>query len=439
MLWEENENRKELSYRSRVYVLLLFAWIGTEQCYCWYTFGSLPDKFASYFHLSKDQGDSFATLTLNLGPIVFLPIVPFSSYALGKKGGFLPGVKIAAFGMLICNVLRCIPLFVSPRKHYLFLIYIAQGVNAAVGAIYQCSASLLSALYFPEHQRNTATAVAYTGGNLGMILGYAFGAIFSSGSPEKVVPQLLLMELFISVIPVICVMCYLPKPPHRPSVTSIQSERTFWDELKETAKNGAPFLFLAGGLESGSNASWGGLFPQIFGQRYSNPDAFSNFCGILNCGASFVGMLISGVISDRYFASNLKTLIVLLFFFGTILNAIFTSMFPMPYYSDPLLPAPKSVVSITVFFAGFFQGMLDPLFLELAAQICFPASEGTSAGILTFCYNSAALAVLSIPSSLVVWINSIYTVTFAVCVLLTYSIQEKYLRRDFEKSLTAIS
>ena len=87
MLWEENENRKELSYPSRVYVLLLFAWIGTMQCYCWYTFGSLPDKFASYFHLSKDQGDSFATLTLNLGPIAFLPIVPFSSYALGKKGG----------------------------------------------------------------------------------------------------------------------------------------------------------------------------------------------------------------------------------------------------------------------------------------------------------------------------------------------------------------
>ena len=63
--------------RERYYVLLLFAFLGTQQCHAWYTFGGFPSQFGDYFGLTSHEADTFADLSMSYGGIVFcIVIVP---------------------------------------------------------------------------------------------------------------------------------------------------------------------------------------------------------------------------------------------------------------------------------------------------------------------------------------------------------------------------
>ena len=101
--------------------------------------------------------------------------------------GFNLSIKLSAFFTFLCCFLRCIPCFIprDSRHKFLWLIYLAQAFNALVGALYQGAASLLSALWFPLDQRTFSTAIAFSGGNLGMIVGYIFGFTFSTSNTNQ--------------------------------------------------------------------------------------------------------------------------------------------------------------------------------------------------------------------------------------------------------------
>jgi len=428
------------------YMLALFASLGTQQCYAWYTFGSMPSQTAKYFGMSHDEGDRFADLTMNYGAIVYCIVIFPCMFSLTKPNGLRRAMQLSAWLSMACCLLRWLPCVLastaSGRHDLIWMLHVAQILNAACGATYMSAASRLSAVWFQSNQRTRATAVAYCGGNAGMIMGYAYGALFSGGGSDDM-PRLLLYQMITAAVPFALVLWHCPDAPSHSTLPQPiealpmvdESTKPFHVEVWGLLCTGSLLLLvLAGGLEAGSNSAWGGLLPQIFETRYrpSHADQLANTCGILNCAGSLGGALSGGVIGDTFFKRRIKQLMLIVFIVGTGLNCLITVMFATPFGSA-IVEADVGVLLTVLFMAGFFQGMLDPLLLELAAEITHPSQEGLSAGLLTAMYNVASLIVLSIaPVLSAKWMNLIYSAIFAVCTLLVLGIDQQYRRSDWE-------
>lgn len=107
----------------RYHVLFLFAWLGTQQCYCWYTFASLPDALGD-IGVNADEAKSFADMTFNWGPIGFLCAIGPAGWSLRANGLRCQNIicTVLTGG---CCVLRCLPLLVAKqdRASLLWLVH----------------------------------------------------------------------------------------------------------------------------------------------------------------------------------------------------------------------------------------------------------------------------------------------------------------------------
>ena len=74
------------------------------------------------------------------------------------------------------------------------LIHAAQMLNAAAGPLVMSGPTTVSSLYFPPHQRGLATAVAYCGGSVAMLLAFMLGPLVLHDHSSHV-PSLLLIEV----------------------------------------------------------------------------------------------------------------------------------------------------------------------------------------------------------------------------------------------------
>ena len=85
------------------------------------------------------------------------------------------------------------------RPWELACLHSAQIVNAAVGPPVMASPSLLSAQWFPDDERNRATAVAILANNFGAAIGFVLPGLLNVRSPQAV-PLLLYVEAALAVV-----------------------------------------------------------------------------------------------------------------------------------------------------------------------------------------------------------------------------------------------
>ena len=441
-------------------VLLLFTWLGTQQCYCWYTFGSLVDSLDYFGFDTEASRERFADLALDWGALGFVLSLPLAVWVL-RRYGLRWNMRACAMLTFACCLLRIVPcVFVaspSARASWVWLLHASCALNAIAGSFYACAVTTLSAEWFLPGQRTTATAVGYMGGNLGMCIGYALGAFFSRPSGGLFgcaqMPSLLFTELGLALPALLLVW---PLPASAPALgdgapaalaAALDAPRSeasppvtparFASEVRAAiCQPSLVFLVLASGGYAGANAAWGGLLPQIFASRRSWDTAeaqrVANDCGFLNVGGSVFGMVLAGLLADKCFRRRLKEMVIFCFVASAFITALVTVQFATPWQpSSALWAAPEGVVGTTLFAAGVLSGMLDPLCLELAAEVGFPTSEATSSGLLTLVYNAAALAVLSLqPILRAVWVNTGYTAVFVLCTLLMLGVRSRYGRSD---------
>ena len=201
----------------RTYVLAVYFWLSTVQCLCWFTFAtdSTPGVKAYYGWNSDTQID----LLLTWGPICGLLVQPWATAMLAHPHGLVRSMRLAAALTLACCALRLIP-SLDPRNTSLHpLLHVAQALNAAGGPLLMGTCSLMGALWFPPELRATATAIAYSGGNAGQLLGFAFGPIILDNDSANV-ERLLLIELALAAVPAVLVSVYLPSRPEQPVSTA---------------------------------------------------------------------------------------------------------------------------------------------------------------------------------------------------------------------------
>jgi hypothetical protein len=97
---------------------------------CILSISSAPEPINTYFGTS----DATLDLLLNWGPIVFIPVVPFASWLLGKPRGLSIAMRIGAVLCVLACGVRAIPCLLGesvrtdPRSWG--LLHVGQILNA---------------------------------------------------------------------------------------------------------------------------------------------------------------------------------------------------------------------------------------------------------------------------------------------------------------------
>merc|ERR1712032_946321 len=110
-------------------------------------------------------------------------------------------------------------------------------------------------------------------------------------------------------------------------------------------------------------------------------------------------------------------LIFIMFSFAIAILCILLFVLPSPFDENSLFLIDDEctqknkilVIGILVAIMGFFEGALVPLFFELAADISYPVSEGTSGTLIVFTNASICLILIGVGS----WMSTRWETFFA--------------------------
>eukprot|EP00051_Salpingoeca_urceolata_P010437 m.127720 g.127720 ORF g.127720 m.127720 type:complete len:475 (-) comp16714_c0_seq3:157-1581(-) len=415
---------------SKWYMLGLLWYLTTIQCMLWFTFGTDPDPVKTYYDIKSSVID----LLLNWGPIVFCPIVPAASWLLARPGGIRVCLIASSVMCVATCVIRLVPCWLSEetRKswHGLAFLHTGQIIAAAVGPLVMAAPSRLSAVWFPPNRRAVATAVAYLGGSLGAAISFLVAPQIINGNPDRVY-QYLLFTLALAVVSLVFVLVHCPDRP-RDHLYNEEDEngykpRTLRDNLSLLCRPVVLLAVLIGGAEAGILSAWGGVFSQIAGPPHFSTK-FTGVLGFINGIAAITGMFLGGIIADVLFLGRRKIMVMACFAVFVASFAWVTLQFPSPFADHAIAPSTKPSIIAALCIAGFFQGMVEPLFYELSAEASYPLSASFTAGVITFVYNAVTLvaffACAANQDVATQWMNSITTVSVALCALLMFFIRE---------------
>ena len=233
-------------YRARWYVLFAFSLVSLLQSMIWLTYSPVAETTKRYYGLCKTDaecksengpGQSTVDLFLNWGPIMYLLTVFPTMWLATRKNALRRIVLLSVFLETAAVALRALPTLIftpdqgNPPPWYMIpCVHLGQICNAAVGPLVMATCTLLSASWFPAHERGTATSIAVVANNIGSFTGF-FGAFVVNDSVHNL-PRLLWIHFGIVMVALVLVLAYFPaKPPTPPSSSSV-ARRNSWNRTK---------------------------------------------------------------------------------------------------------------------------------------------------------------------------------------------------------------
>jgi MFS family permease len=418
-------------------VLFVFSFASFVQCLVWFTFSSVPKVVKEYY---PGVDDDTIDLLLNWGTIVFIPVLPYVAWLQTKPYGLLIAFWQGNVLMFLATVVRTIPCWAPAHLRGNFYmqwtLHIGQILNAAAGPIVFAVCSKLSAVWFPDDQRATATGIAYTANALGTTVGFLLGPGVASSADQ--LPTLLYVHIGIATLPIIGgLIYYRERPEYPPSAVALahregRYESSFFRGVKGALVNVSFLLaIIAGGVQAGVSSGWQGVLPQAL--EYLNySESQAGWLGFGNSIAGIVGGVMVGPITDMFFQRRRKMLLLLMFGLAIAAFAWFTLSLPTPFFGA-LIPSNFWVLMTSLAIAGLFQGGVGPALFELSAELLYPIPEATSGGLLSLIFNAATLVFLFVsPMIETTWINTILTSTLILCFLLVVLMAERYKRLEAE-------
>eukprot|EP00944_MAST-04C_sp_MAST-4C-sp1_P003600 g3600.t1 len=448
-------------YRARWYVLFAFSLVSLLQSMIWLTYSPVAETTKRYYGLCKTDaecksengpGQSTVDLFLNWGPIMYLLTVFPTMWLATRKNALRRIVLLSVFLETAAVALRALPTLVftpdqgNPPPWYMIpCVHLGQICNAAVGPLVMATCTLLSASWFPAHERGTATSIAVVANNIGSFTGF-FGAFVVNDSVHNL-PKLLWIHFGIVMVALVLVLAYFPaKPPTPPSSSSVAREKQleqnenasylFLDDTRKALRmSGFMWLALVGGVVNGVYNVWSGSLDTIL----PNNVVTTKQCALLGAGSTAaycIGGILVGPVIDRveFFKRRYKAAMLMLLVVSTLLFAWFTLSLPFLTVKRSIFPTSFASLAISIIASGFFLGCSNPLFYEFGVELTFPLTEATSGGIITIFNNFGALVLLAVKSDInTAYINVLMAGTVLGTVLIIlFFVKEKYLRKDHE-------
>jgi hypothetical protein len=162
-----------------------------------------------------------------------------------------------------------------------------------VAPLVVASPSYVSLVWFPESERNLATAVANVASAVGRAIGFFLGPGIVQHDDPAHLPTLLYIEIGAALLPMVCVALYYPDHPQIPPSASAAAARTpavvakqqaltlvdsvveILREFKAACSHGMfVLLAVAGGLEMGVYGAWSGVLTVVMAQHFGTSKVF---------------------------------------------------------------------------------------------------------------------------------------------------------------------
>ena len=165
----------------RWYILGAFSLTSFNNSYIWITFSPVIDIPCDYLETTTRQID----LILNWSPIIYCFASVIVIWLSSEQTPLRKMVLTAAALFFSSSLVRCLPVWLqlTPATS-VYLMHAGAILNAIGGPLVMSPPALLSATWFPEHERTTATAMACVSNMMGVVAGFFNPYIVSRWCPH---------------------------------------------------------------------------------------------------------------------------------------------------------------------------------------------------------------------------------------------------------------
>jgi MFS family permease len=342
-------------YGSRWKVLLLFMFVNITMQVLWITFASITIEAAGFYGVAE-----LDILLLSLVFMVaYIPVTFLASWIIDKYD-FRIGAGIGAVLAGIFGFLR----FFAGNDYTLVLIF---QIGIAIGQPFVLnSISRLSANWFPESERTTATGLSMISQFIGIMLGVLITPFIFDAFD---IPITILIYGILALISGACFVIFTKnKPPTPPSIEISKEKVLMGQGLKQIFLNRYfIILFVTFFFGLGIFNFITSYIELIVAPRGFDPTEAGILGGLMLIGG-IVGCVIMSALSDKY--KKRKILLIISILIATISLSIIT------FSADPIL------LYLFSFLLGYGILSAGPVALEYAVDLTEPVPEATSNGLL---------------------------------------------------------
>ncbi|KAL5009485.1 hypothetical protein ScPMuIL_011790 [Solemya velum] len=459
----EDHNLDTAVYHRRWYVLAIYSLLALTNTVLWNTWGPIARASEAVFGWSDSQVEMMA----NWGAIMYVVSSAFMSWLTFSKG-----LRCACIVGSILNAasagLRCIS---DDPTTATWLINTAQILNGLAGPVWCAVPPVLSAAWFPAHQRTTATAIAAVSGYIGIAVGFIIGPLMvpddeltysnltNSSTPDipltnfhvtrfqshaaisndtgfisetrKNIMRLMYVEAAWSVFLLVLMLAYFPaKPPIPPSVSACIGRLNFKSGIKILVRNSQFWLIgMTYFIPQGVNQCWASVLGVIL-KSHGISQSEAGWLGFYGVIAGTIASLTLARFSD-IFSKHMKWFLLT----SMVLASVFYLWFTLILNGW----APYNTASIysSVILGGLFLMCGPPLFFEMTSEITFPVPEAVSVFFLTLLFNLSGAIFLSIqlnPNIGTGWQNWANVGCIVACIPLLIAFKESYKRLAIDEA-----
>ncbi|XP_034231839.1 uncharacterized MFS-type transporter C09D4.1-like [Thrips palmi] len=363
-------------------MLAVFSVVSLSNGFQWIQFAIISDSVAAYYNVSE-QAVAWTSLVYM---VVYIPCILPASWFLDKKG-LRWTVVLAALGNCGAAWLKV----VAVRPDLWPVLFLGQAVAAVTQGFVLSVPPRLAAVWFGANEVSTATAIGVLGNQIGNAVGFAVPSLLvrsPSADGSNIVGIGFDMRalgyglaIVSSVTLVVSLLVFQAAPPHPPSRSQAAAEslnerksvRDFMLSLKSLVTSpGFPQLTVAYGISTGVCFAASTVLNRLILGVFPTSEDDAGFIGLTMTFAGLVSAIMSGVLLDA--TGKFKELTIGLYCLSVVALAAFTAA---------LFSGTIWIVYITGGLAGFALAGYVPVGFEFAAELTYPASEGTSSGILS--------------------------------------------------------
>ena len=162
-----------VTYRYRIYILLMFCGLEAVNAMLWVTFAPISDITGNYFGGGKYGSPTAVNMLANVFLILFLPGTILGVWLI-KSAGFRNALLIGGGVTLLGAFLRYVATLSAGSlddASLYWLILLGQILAAIVQPMFLNSPALVSSIWFPVKERDIATTIAACASGLGNAIG----------------------------------------------------------------------------------------------------------------------------------------------------------------------------------------------------------------------------------------------------------------------------
>jgi len=336
-------------------ILIVFMLVNISSQILWITYGPVTLGAMAYYGVGESEILFLSTIFM----IVYIPVTFITSWFINKYG-FKIGVGL---GALINGIFGFLRFFAGPNY---FLILFFSIMISISQPFFLNSVTLLSANWFPESERTTATGLSV----ISQLLGIALGMVLT---PILVIifsfeAMLFIYGLFSLIVGILFVILTKDNPSTKSSIKVSKEDIMEKGSLKQLLSNKlfwiVNIIFFVG---LGAFNMVSTYIELIVAPRGLTPIEAGNLGGIMLLGG-IAGAIIMSVLSDKL---HKRTLLIKFSLLATVIAFFAIS------YADNVF-----ILYILGFLLGFGLLSVGPILLEYTVEITVPIPEATSNGIL---------------------------------------------------------